>query len=156
MNTNQIITDIVIGGALGIIGQGIRVIVGVKKLKDVRAENRRNADNTAMLNAANTALNTANTAINAANAATGNTTNAAATNAAPLTPPVIPAGEYDSKRLGMSLFIGFVAGALGGLFAVDLNKDDVSKTVLATLISIGYAGVDFIEGMMTKLGTGKP
>jgi hypothetical protein len=112
MNLNEIIFQILVGGLLGIIGQGLRVIVGIKKMKDVQSQNKQN-----------------------------NST--------------IPGGDFDSKRLWLSIFIGFIAGALGGLFAVDLKEPLKDKTVLATLIAIGYAGVDFIEGFMTKLGNGK-
>ena len=112
MNLNDIIFQILVGGLLGIIGQGIRVIVGIKKMKDVQSENKLNSTN-------------------------------------------IPGGDFDSRRLWLSIFIGFIAGALGGLFAVDLKTPITDKTVLATLIAIGYAGVDFIEGFMSKLGTGK-
>ena len=112
MNLNDVIFQILVGGLLGIIGQGIRVIVGVKKMKDLQNENRANNTN-------------------------------------------IPGGDFDSKRLWLSVFIGFIAGALGGLFAVDLKTPLKDKTVLATLIAIGYAGVDFIEGFMNKLEPGK-
>lgn len=107
MNLYDIIFQILVGGLLGIIGQGIRVIVGIKKMKDIQQANK---------------INNAN----------------------------IPGGEFDSRRLWLSIFIGFIAGALGGLFAVNLKTPITDKGVLSTLIAIGYAGVDFIEGFINK------
>ncbi len=109
MNLNQVIFQILVGGLLGIIGQGIRMIVGIKKMKEVQSQNKLNNTN-------------------------------------------IPGGDFDSRRLWLSVFIGFIAGALGGLFAVDLMEPLKDKTVLATLIAIGYSGVDFIEGFISKMG----
>ena len=109
MNLNDIISQILVGGLLGIIGQGIRMIIGLKKMKEKLAQDKAN-----------------------------NTKN--------------PDNEFDLKRLLLSIFIGFIAGALGGLFAVNLSTPLKDKTVLATLIAIGYSGVDFIEGFLTKRG----
>jgi hypothetical protein len=149
MNCNDVICKILIGGLLGLIGQGIRVIVGLKKLGEKKAENKRNADNAAIVNAANAAVAVANAA-NAQNAAAGN---APANAADVVTPGTIPGSDYSGMRFGMSLFTGFIAGALGGLFAVDL-KDPIENKTLVTLISFGYAGTDFIEGLVSKLGIG--
>lgn len=107
MSLNEILFQILVGGLLGIIGQGIRIIIGIKKMKDTQEANKINKTD-------------------------------------------IPGGEFDSRRLGISIFIGFIAGALGGLFAVNLKAPITDKGVLSTLISIGYAGVDFIEGFMRK------
>ncbi len=106
MNLHNIIFQILVGGLLGLIGQGIRVIVGIKKMSDIQLLNKANNTN-------------------------------------------LPGGEFDLWRLIVSLFIGFIAGSIGGLFIVDL-KGATNKTALATLITIGYAGVDFIEGFMVK------
>lgn len=149
MNCNDVICKILIGGLLGLIGQGIRVIVGLKKMGEKKAENKRNADNAAIVNAANAAVAVANAA-NAQNAAAGN---APANAVEVVTPGTIPGSDYSGMRFGMSLFTGFVAGALGGLSAIDTNKPIDEKTV-TMLISFGYAGVDFIEGMVSKLGIG--
>ncbi|NLB88104.1 MAG: hypothetical protein GX790_02595 [Syntrophomonadaceae bacterium] len=54
---------------------------------------------------------------------------------------------FDSKQLLISLIIGSVAGIIG---AVTLLGEPVDKQVLITLITIGYAGTDFIEGFMKK------
>jgi hypothetical protein len=147
MNCNDVICKILIGGLLGLIGQGIRVIVGLKKLGEKKAENKRNADNAAIVNAANAAVAVAN----AQNATAGN---APANAADVVTSGTIPGSDYSGMRFGMSLFTGFIAGALGGLFAIDL-KDPIENKTLVTLISFGYAGTDFIEGLVSKLGIGK-
>jgi hypothetical protein len=145
MNCNDVICKILIGGLLGLIGQGIRVIVGFKKLGEKKAENKRNADNAAIVNAANAAVAVANAA-NSANANPASTADV-------VTSGTIPGSDYSGMRFGMSLFTGFIAGALGGLFSIDNNKPIEEKT-LVTLISFGYAGTDFIEGLVSKLGIG--
>jgi uncharacterized membrane protein YfcA len=102
---NDVVSQILLGGLLGLIGQGIRVIIGLKKMKEKQQENKSRIER-------------------------------------------IPGSEYETKRLLVSIFIGFVAGALGILFAVNPSKLD--KQTYATLIAIGYSGVDFIEGFMSK------
>jgi len=102
MATQQIvILQILAGGMLGVIGQTIRMIIGLKKWYDDKSRN----------------------------------------------PGSAPA--FDLRRLLISLLIGFVAGALGAL--VYKNPVDLQhKESLIALIGIGYAGVDFIEGIMLK------
>jgi len=104
MNLNDILFQIIVGGLLGLIGQGVWVIVGIKKMREIQLLNKLNNTN-------------------------------------------LPGGDFDLQRLLLSLFIGFIAGAIGGIFIVDL-KNLADKSVLAALITIGYAGVDFIEGFM--------
>ncbi|WP_420146594.1 hypothetical protein [Spirosoma sp.] len=103
MDTTQLLQNLLLGGLLGILGQGIRSLAGLKKLAE----------------------------------------SAAATNQ--------QGNLFDSRRLIVSLFIGFIAGALG---VVTLQDDKglllFTKDVLLTLIGIGYAGVDFIESLLTK------
>jgi hypothetical protein len=132
---------ILVGGLLGIIGQGIRTVVGIKKMRETNALNQANAANATATNAANNAANTT-----------------AGSSLPVVTPAMIPGGEFEQKRFWISLFIGFIAGALSGLFVVDLKQDgpaDGNNTAIGAVIAAGYAGVDFIEGMMTKLGLGK-
>lgn len=52
---------------------------------------------------------------------------------------------FDVRVLGTSLLIGAVAGFLG---AVSLLDSPINKQTLITLITIGYAGTDFIEGFV--------
>jgi membrane associated rhomboid family serine protease len=53
----------------------------------------------------------------------------------------------DSKQLLISILIGAVAGILG---AISLLGEAIDKQLLITLMTIGYAGTDFIEGFMKK------
>src|SRR5882724_809235 len=100
MTILAIINNVVAGGLLGALGQGVRTAVGLKKF---------NEDNTA-------------------NAASNK-----------------PAEEFSVSRMVISLFIGFVAGALGMLIkGYDANKDLQQETII-TIIAIGYSGADFIE-----------
>jgi|ERR1043165_7908222 hypothetical protein len=102
MSPQQIvILQILSGGILGVIGQSIRMIIGLKKWYEDKSIN----------------------------------------------PGATP--SFDLRRLLLSLFIGFIAGALGAL----IYKDPIdlrNKESLIAIIGIGYAGVDFIEGIMLK------
>lgn len=67
--------------------------------------------------------------------------------------------QYDKKRddpnwfkgsvLITSLMIGGIAGAFGAVGLLD-NRGMVDKQTLIALITIGYAGTDFIEGFMKR------
>lgn len=94
-------------GVLSIVGQGIRIIIGLKK------------------------RNTAN------NAAT----------------PGTPEEPFDVSRLLSSIFIGFIAGVLAliaKLIASPNGKLIITPEFMMTVIAGGYAGGDFIEGIMQK------
>lgn len=54
---------------------------------------------------------------------------------------------FDSKTLIISLIIGAFAGSLGAISLLD-KEIIINKEYLLTLIAIGYAGTDFIEGFM--------
>lgn len=97
MTATDVINNVLAGGLLGLLGQGIRMAVGLKKLSD---ENSRREENE----------------------------------------PV------NASRLIISLFIGFVAGALYVLVNKGFFKDD---EYLFAIIAAGYAGADFIEGIFT-------
>ena len=92
MSPTTIIINLLAGGILGMLGQSIRVIVGLRKMA-VRNE------------------------------------------------------VYEASRMFTSLVIGFTAGALG-MISLHFKEEGLtldSRDILL-LISIGYAGVDFIEG----------
>lgn len=115
MTIIDIINNVLAGGLLGSLGQGIRLAVGLKKLN---AENTKNqSDNIA-------------------------------------TDPI------SSGRMILSVFIGFIAGAIGMLVkGSSLAKDgDFSTESIVTIIAIGYSGADFIEGVfntyLTKFSSG--
>lgn len=105
---NDVIITIVAGGLLGILGQGIRMAIGLKKLSDANV-NKVEAEKS----------------------------------------------ELNGTRLIVSLFIGFVAGALflliKGVEQIDNNE------FLFSVIAAGYSGADFIEGLfnttISKIGT---
>jgi hypothetical protein len=93
-----------LGITLGLVGQGIRVAVGVKKIGDeARAKHTSFAQ------------------------------------------------EFDWTELLVSLLIGAVAG---GLATVTLwgNLANVNQQTVIALISAGYAGTDFIEGIVRNSG----
>lgn len=58
-----------------------------------------------------------------------------------------PKDWLDSKQLLIGILIGAVAGILGAIY---LCGEVIDKQLLITLIAIGYAGTDFIEGFMKK------
>ena len=95
----QVTAFILLGAILGSAGQGIRVVVGLKKGNDKADKGTKIKD------------------------------------------------WVDSKQLVISIIIGAVAGILG---AISLYGEVINKQLLITLITIGYAGTDFIEGFMSK------
>lgn len=54
---------------------------------------------------------------------------------------------FDMKRLIWSLIIGGIAGCLA---AILLIESPINKELLLGLVAAGYAGTDFIEGLMSK------
>ncbi|MEL6773637.1 MAG: hypothetical protein AAFS07_09280 [Pseudomonadota bacterium] len=56
----------------------------------------------------------------------------------------------DTKRLVISLLIGAAAGAIAAVLTVTDAMSITSQTVLG-LVAAGYAGTDFIEGVMKKV-----
>jgi hypothetical protein len=104
MTINEIISNVIAGGLLGSLGQGVRIAVGLKKLNDS----------------------------NTAKVAQG-------------TSPE----QFSTGRLVISIFIGFVAGAIGMLVKGSTigNNGDYNTEGIVTIIAIGYSGADFIEGV---------
>jgi len=98
MDIMEVTLFIILGIILGMLGQGARAVVGIKKKYD--RESRDFKD------------------------------------------------WFDGKRLRISLMIGGIAGTLGAIALLD--KGEIDKQVLLTLLSTGYAGTDFIEGFMKK------
>lgn len=104
----EILHKLLLCGLLGLIGQGIRVIVGLKKLREeseVKATDNQNAK-------------------------------------------AVYDHQFDVKQLWLSLFIGFVAGCLVSFTRED---KDMSNDVQLAIIAAGYAGTDFIEGVLKKI-----
>jgi len=109
MTTYDIINVIAAGGLLGILGQGIRMAVGLKKHSDVNAQKEGQAE------------------------------------------PV------DGSRLLISIFIGFIAGAL--FLLIRGVPKEMNNEFVFSVIAAGYSGTDFIEGLfktyLSKLNPGK-
>lgn len=106
MTPQQIIEKILLGGLLGLLGQGIRMAIGLKKLSDANAQTSNKED-------------------------------------------------LNGGRLMVSLFIGFLAGALYVLVNGFSDQPDVQNgeyignQFVFTVIAAGYAGSDFIEGLFS-------
>lgn len=90
------------GGILGVLGQGIRIAVGLKKFNEE----------------------------NSVKALEGKSTEA-----------------FSTSRLVISIFIGFVAGALGMIIKAPEANANYDKEFVLTIIAVGYSGADFIEGV---------
>ena len=59
-----------------------------------------------------------------------------------------PPEPISASRLWVSIFLGFVAGAIGMIIKGATIKDanGYQTEAIITIIAIGYAGSDFIEG----------
>jgi hypothetical protein len=104
MDTAQTLALLALGGLLGAAGQGLRVVVGIKKEID-----RANLES-----------------------------------------PRKTAGDwFDGKELGISFLLGAVAGILAAAsqYAPDLV---ITRDLLFGFAAAGYAGADFIGGLMQK------
>lgn len=108
MSTQTVLLQLLLGGLLGLVGQGIRLIVGMKKLNDEAT-------------AQHTKL----------------------------------AELIVTSKLLMGLLIGFCAGILATVAISDFkaelfgNSATTKQNILA-IIAAGYAGTDFIEGLIKK------
>lgn len=104
MEAEGLLIHILLGGTLGVLGQGVRTITGLKKVYDEAA-----ADNQTF------------------------------------------AQQFVPSLFVMSLFVGFVAGALAMVVSRGGDGSWVpSKQAIFALIAAGYSGTDFIEGFMKK------
>ncbi len=103
MTAQEWIMLLLVGGLLGTVGQGMRVVVGLKKTYDrAVGEGKSFAEN------------------------------------------------FNGATLLFSLLIGFVAGVVGTLSIPKLTAAEVRTDQVVTLIGIGYAGCDFIEGFIKR------
>lgn len=102
MNTTEIINQILLGGLLGVLGQGIRIVVGIKKLSGTNAAKRLNGEET---------------------------------------------DEFSPSRLLLSIFIGFIAGAIALLIKGKSESDSGKTEMIVMIMAAGYSGADFIEGV---------
>jgi putative chitinase len=111
MPLDTLVTLILCGGLLGILGQGVRTVVGLKKRHDVNG-----------------------------------------------TTPLGAQEAFSSQRLLISLFIGFIAGALTVLVTTDarqtLEDTEQFRLFALTVVAAGYSGTDFIEGVFNRFLSG--
>jgi len=101
MSTADLINEILLGGLLGALGQGIRMAVGLKKLHTDKVSQDIKGGDTE---------------------------------------------EFSPSRLILSIFIGFVAGAIAIIIKGPIT-DPGNKDVIFTIMAAGYSGADFIEGV---------
>ena len=95
---------VLLGGILGAVGQGMRVIVGIKKQLDKASACGKKWED-----------------------------------------------WFETKQLLSSLIIAFTVGGIAGVLgAIELLGTEITKEFMITLIAIGYAGTDFIEGFMKR------
>ena len=113
MDAQNWLVILLLGGLLGMVGQGTRAIVGLKKASDLAS-------------------------------ASGQTLS----------------DRFDGTQLGISLLIGFIAGALavmGLALAGKLSETaNLEGHVLMTVFTAGYAGTDFIEGFIRTESIAQP
>ena len=108
----EALTYILLGITLGVIGQLIRVVVGIKKLYDQAIR-----DNVEFYEL------------------------------------------FKKDRFFFSIGIAIVIGAVaGGLGIIQYTGQGITREIILTLIAGGYAGTDFIEGLLTQIRTqeGRP
>lgn len=98
------VLTLVLGGLLGMLGQGVRIVVGLKKVNELAAQEGKKFSEL-----------------------------------------------FQGNTLGISLLIGFIAGALAMVgVAGSMEGNNPSKEFIVTIIGAGYAGTDFIEGFIKK------
>jgi len=104
MNTTDVLSFLAIGGLLGAAGQGLRVVIGIKK----------EISKARLASPARTVVD-----------------------------------WFDGKELVISLFLGTVAGILAAItqYASDVV---ITRDLLFGFVAAGYAGADFIGGLMEK------
>lgn len=127
-DNESVLINLLLAGLLGLVGQGLRIIVGLKKLKEEAAT----------------------VAQAGANAAVAIVAQAGANAPVPATPTVKAVYDdlFDGRKLGLSLFIGFIAGCLANLAR---DNAEFGKDVQLAMVAAGYAGTDFIEGVFKKI-----
>ena len=104
MGTTDWVMTLILGGILGMVGQGIRVIIGLKKMNQTAAQKGKKFSDL-----------------------------------------------FQGNTLGLSLLIGFIAGALAMIGVTgSMEVGNPSKELIVTILGAGYAGTDFIEGFINK------
>ncbi len=61
---------------------------------------------------------------------------------------------FEAKQLMTSLIIALTIGGVAGILgAIELLGSELTKECLISIIAIGYAGTDFVEGFMSVRAT---
>lgn len=106
MDPVRVLEYIALGAVLGIVGQLIRVVVGLKKEIDQAGQ-------------------------------TGSADQKWA--------------WFDARQLTLSLLLSVAVGGIAGtLAAVNVLGNQLSKDTLITFVTAGYAGTDFLEGLVRR------
>ena len=109
MDAWTVLSYLLWGGFLGVVGQGIRIVVGLKKKYDESVRSGKKWEDI-----------------------------------------------FDARQLWISLLIAFLIGIIAGVLGViNYMGKEINKEFLFTLIGIGYAGTDFIEGFIKKKPRGQ-
>lgn len=108
MNAMEWLQILALGGVAGMVGQGVRMIVGIKQLHDQAA-------------------------------AAG----------------VPPKELLDLPQLTLEMVVGFIAGSLAAM-VTSLDPNNIDSRHLLGLLAAGYAGTDFIQGLMARATSALP
>lgn len=58
---------------------------------------------------------------------------------------------FDKGQMWTSFLIAFIVGTVAGILGIiNFMGQEITKEFILTLIGIGYAGTDFIEGLIVK------
>lgn len=58
--------------------------------------------------------------------------------------------KIDKGQMWTSFLIAFIVGTVAGILRINLMGQEITKEFILALIGIGYAGTDFIEGLIVK------
>ena len=58
---------------------------------------------------------------------------------------------FDKGQMWTSFLIAFIVGTVAGILGIiDFMGQEITRQFILTLIGVGYAGTDFIEGLILK------
>jgi hypothetical protein len=118
MNLETTMNYLFLGAVLGAVGQGFRVVVGLKKQMEA-ARILKAQGNGVATSKSNEKWE----------------------------------GWFDGKQLSISIMISLIVGAVAGIIGVfDLMGKEISREALISIVALGYAGTDFIEGFVKSKG----
>jgi hypothetical protein len=142
MTEVQLLTGCVLAMLFGMLGQGVRATVGLKKRSERNAA--KGMKDTAAAAAADVAVSKNPTA---------RAEEMAASTTAAMPPEASKEAEpFDGKEFAASFAIGAVAGltAYLGLYFNDATVKITTGSTILGIVAAGYTGSDFIEGFVKK------